>query len=527
MAEREVTATEIWEKYQRGANWHTKQQLHTKTDKCHWFYEGDQWRDADGAIADNLPKHNFIRSIVDYKTAMIAQSGMKIIYNPIRNAEEHNQVCKLLNGYADKKWERQKMDTRLWEIVKEAIITGDSFLYFCDDELNNQMLLTDQVFLGDEQEQDIQRQPYILLQERQLVSAVREEARKNGLDEDEVMQIVPDSNGYDLQSQTDEVKGPENEKCTTLLYLTKENGELQFCRSTQTVVYQPMQTVTGMHRYPIAKFTWLKKHRSSRGVGEVWDMISNQVETNKTLYRRLQSIKASAFPKPVYVEGAIRNPENITAVGTPVRVQGNVQRLSEVFTYLQPAAISGDAKIVQDELMETTRELASAGDNAMGNINPEQASGAAIVAVQDAQAVPLNEHKAAARQFVEDIALIWRDMFIAYGVNGVEVEGAMLKSEMLDGVEMEVRIDVSDGSPYSKYAREQALENVLAAGYITFEEYVTALDDDAHAPKAKFQQILKARKGLPEETPDEVLDEVLETGVDQMQEIPAELVGVM
>ena len=65
---------------------------------------------------------------------------------------------------------------------------------------------------------------------------------------------------------------------------------------------------------------------------------------------------------------------------------------------------------------------------------------------------------------------------------------------MLEGLEPEIRIDVSDGNPYSRYARQQALDNALAAGFITFEEYVDALDEDANAPKAKFAEILKARE---------------------------------
>lgn len=520
----EVTAVGIWQKYQRGVEWHTQQGLFTKTNKCHRFYEGDQWSDANGEILPDMPTYNFIEPTVDYKTAMIAQNSMVINYGPQSNGADEMAACKLLNAYAAKQWEKLKMDTLFWEAVKEGAIAGDSFLYFYDGTtLDNQLLSTDKVFLGDEQQQDIQKQPYIILYERQLVRAVREEARRNGLADDEVMQIQPDSNENDPHLNAEEVKGEESEKVSTLLYITRENGEVCFCRSTQTVVYQPMQTIPGMKRYPIAKFTWKKKHNSSRGVGEVLWLIPNQIEVNRNLYRRLQSIKSTAFPKPVYVEGAIENPEGITSVGTPVRVRdGNVQRLNEVFMYMQPAAISSDAKALQDEMLQNTRDLANAGDNAMGNINPEQASGAAIVAVKDAQAVPLSEQKAAAKQFVEDIALIWLDMMAAYGVNGIYTEEGVITAEMLDGLEPEIRIDVSDGNPYSKYARERALENALAAGHITFEEYVDALDEDAHAPKAKFQEILKARQGLSEDTPDEVLEEP-----DAMQEIPAEMLGVM
>ena len=126
----ELTAFDIWQKYQRGVDWHHKQSLYTKADKCHRFYEGDQWRDQHGSIGDDLPTYNFIKPTVDYKTAMIAQNSMVINYSPTGADETEMRACTLLNAFAAKKWDSLKMDTQLWENVKEAAITGDSFLYF-------------------------------------------------------------------------------------------------------------------------------------------------------------------------------------------------------------------------------------------------------------------------------------------------------------------------------------------------------------------------------------------------------------
>ena len=496
-----MEAYQIWEKYQQGVDHHSKMALYTKVEKCHNFYEGEQWRDSQGVIADDLPIYNIIKPTVDYKTSMIAQNSMVVTYSPQSGDPVENELCEQLTAYAAKQWEKLKMDTKLWSAIKEAAITGDSFLFFFDDKFGSQLLTSDQVFLGDEQQQDIQKQPYIIIYERRLVSDVREEARRNGLAEEVVMQIISDSAETDLKQLTEEVKSEEGEKVNTLLYFTRENGMVKFCRSTQNVIFQEMQEIPGMNHYPIAKYTWEAKHRNSRGVGEVHPMIHNQVEINKTLYRRLEAMKMTAFPKPVYVENMVENPDSISAVGTPIRINGgNVQRLSEVFTYMQPAQMSGDAKLLMDEMLNTTRDLANAGEAALGNIDPTKASGAAIVAVKDAQAIPLNEQKAAAKQFVEDIARIWVDEITAYGVNGIEVEpGVMLDGAALAELELEIRVDVSDGNPYSKFAREQALENALANQFITFEEYVEALDEDSHAPKAKFQDILNARMAMQEE----------------------------
>ena len=64
----------------------------------------------------------------------------------------------------------------------------------------------------------------------------------------------------------------------------------------------------------------------------------------------------------------------------------------------------------------------------------------------------------------------------------------------LRAMELQARVDVTPTDPYSKYALEQSLENALAGGYITFEEYARALPDNAAAPKAAFMKILDERQ---------------------------------
>ncbi len=64
----------------------------------------------------------------------------------------------------------------------------------------------------------------------------------------------------------------------------------------------------------------------------------------------------------------------------------------------------------------------------------------------------------------------------------------------LQALKIDVRIDVSPNNPYSKFAQEQALQNLLQMQLITFEDYVEALDDDSAAPKAKLKEILQKQK---------------------------------
>ena len=85
----------------------------------------------------------------------------------------------------------------------------------------------------------------------------------------------------------------------------------------------------------------------------------------------------------------------------------------------------------------------------------------------------------------------------------IEQDGQLVRKrfrpKFCSHLNVNIRIDVSPTNPYSKFAREQSLENALGNGHITFDEYVEALDDDGTAPKGKFKDILDKRAALMEQ----------------------------
>ena len=158
--------------------------------------------------------------------------------------------------------------------------------------------------------------------------------------------------------------------------------------------------------------------------------------------------------------------------------------------------MSPDAKNLSDEMIAITKDLSGAGDAALGNIDPTQASGSAIIAVRDQAALPLNEQTAKFRQFAEDIACIWLKLWGIYNPDILALpSGITISGRQLIKLAPEVRVDISDTTPFSRYAREQAVERLFTAGHITFEEYVSSLDDDSAAPRLKLEQIIKNRGG--------------------------------
>ena len=506
--------------FELGKNHHNRVNLYSKTEEAYRMYEGDQWYGS-GAESERLPMFNIITPTVEYKTAMISKQNIQIIYNPhVSSTPEVEKICETLNKFAMRKWEQQKLDYRLWDVVKAGCVAGDSYLYFYNKNLDCQIIDNTSIYFADEQNPDIQQQEYIILFERRPVAKVRREAKENGVSKADIELIVADDETDTTVGDTNEVNNDaESGKCSCLVYFTRdENGNIQFCRSTQNVVYQPMKTVTGMRRYPIAAFVWTPKKNSSRGVGEVCPMIPNQIEINKLLARRLISAKQNAFAKPVYVENMIENPADITKIGEAIKIkQGNVSDINNIFGYKAPAPMSQEAPLLQDSMINLTRNLASAGDAALGNVNPERASGAAILAIQDQNAIPLNEQVAAYKQFVEDIALIWFDMWKAYYRNKdatvttvIEIIDPLtgkqvrmmredtIKAGDLNDLEIDVKIDATPTSPFSLYAQEQALAGALQQQLISFAEYVDALPDNSNAPKQKYRELLRKRATSPQ-----------------------------
>ena len=67
----EKECTDIWRKYQAGKDHHNKANMYTLTEKCHRFYEGDQWHGLQSGD-EELPVLNFIKPICRYKIAMVA-----------------------------------------------------------------------------------------------------------------------------------------------------------------------------------------------------------------------------------------------------------------------------------------------------------------------------------------------------------------------------------------------------------------------------------------------------------------------
>ena len=517
----EIKETSIWKLFEKGRNYHRRVGIYTDTDRHYRFYNGNQWEGAKLGDIEPVQK-NFIKPIVKYKVSVIHDNLYAINYSSQNYAnrefaQEADRYCSMLNRYAQRVWEKDQMDKKGRIITKDSAINDEGILYVNFDEENmlpiNEIVKKNDVYYGNENDSDIQSQPYILISKRMPVSNAIEFALANGMSEEKTSYIIGDNDNFEESGEASKI---ELDNMVTLVYkMYKQKGTVHFSVATRWIEIIK-DTDLGISLYPLAHFNWEEKEGSARGEGEVRYLIPNQIEVNKTEARRVLTVKYQAYPQKVVDTSKVSNPQALNTVGGTIRTNGQpVEDVHKIVGTIPPAQMSPDVVKLQEDLIQVTRDLAGAGDTATGNVNPEDASGRAILAVQQASQAPMTEQKESYKTFIEDVARIWLEYLIAYSTDGIDLEEEITDEQgnktvqvqrvpqsVLKELQATVKIDITPKSPFDKFAQEQTIENLLINGLFSAQRigelkaYAEALDDDSVAPKQKILDIIE---GIEEE----------------------------
>ena len=422
---------------------------------------------------------------------------MAVTYSDMEGRSELQPIYEALSSMFSAKWEKANEDTLCRRTIKHGGIVGDGLQYFPTGNVEDvQILYNTDVLFGNESEPNIQRQPYIIIQERRSVEEVKELARQNGIPEDEIALIRPDHDTTNTLGNTDEVENSDSSdsmKVTMITHFEKKKEPIteavwedaedgtrigtQIQTGEREVVYvakctkycmvenerpikgEPsmVQKANGrqgraLSMYPILKFSWEELPNDARGVSQVEGLIPNQILINKTLARRSMTTQNTAYPRMAYDETMISNPDDLMKVGMPIAVSsGGAQSVNQAVSYLNPASHSPEPKQLTDDLLEITQELSGSGDTTMGNIDLQRVAASAIVAVNDQAQSMHDDTVANLQQFVEDMANLWVELWQVFSPNGLSVVmKKQVEQPVIDPMTGQPAIDPMTGMPQTE-----------------------------------------------------------------------------
>lgn len=511
--DKKITPEQVQAEYQKMLGYNTAVNLDETVRANENFFIGKQWEGVD-AKGLPTPVYNFLKQVVLFSVANITTDNIKMQATPLaceRTPEDVERVAEIVNKEFDRLFEFNRVPNLVREYMRNAAVDGDSCLFtFWDDTVDagfglrggirTEIVDNMRVGFGNTACRDPQKQPYILIERREMTKELRRAAQEAG--NPHWNDIQPDTENHN----TDSYKN-SSERSTVLLRMWKERktGTVWACEvSGRVMLREPWDM--GLRLYPVTWINWDYIPDSYHGQALVTGLIPNQIFVNKLFAMSMISLMTSAFPRTVYDKTRI--PKWNNAVGAAIGVNGG--DVSGVAKIIDPAQISPQiAQFIQTSV-DYTRQFLGATSAALGETRPDNTS--AIIALQRAASIPSEITKQNLYKSIEDLGRIYLDFMAAYygkrkvqvsmpdvgsdilafaGKDPEEPETVLFDYGILNEMPMALKLDVGASSYWSEMASVQTLDNLLMQDKITIEEYLERIPD-GYIPKR--QELIASRK---------------------------------
>ena len=515
------------------------------------FYVGDQWHGARCGNSRPLVRRNIIKRIGEYKMSTITSSPIAVNYSAdgVPDTTDLNDekeliteqmmsgqlsgetgeaeisvVMSALSEYFKVTAERVKFDNKKEEAVRNAYISGTGIVYtYWDDSIETglyadaeknipikgdisfEVLDVENVNFGDPNNEDIQSQPFIIIAQRLDTAAVRREARKNRISEEEINRIVPDGHNeyFSYTESRGDTEPIDSRRVTVLTKLYKEYDkegrkyEVKAVRVTKGAYIRRPWSLK-LRNYPIAAFNWERRRNFVYGDSEITYLIPNQIAINRALSSSVWALIAKGLPITVVNGDVVQTPVS-NDPGQIITVYSGLDfQLTNAIAHISPPSFEAQHQNAINDLANNTLSDSGANDAALGDLRPDNA--AAIIQMREAALAPMQTYMNRFYDFCEDIARIWADFWLnLYGDRKIKIKDKQGTRYMPFNVKryrdllVSAKIDVGASTLWSESVVVSTLGNLLEKGLITFEQYlerlpggmipdVTGLLEDLRAP---------------------------------------------
>lgn len=491
---------DTWRKYEAGKNYNLKLNLYDVNDRNERYYAGDQWY---GVNAPGVPQpvFNIFKRIINYFIAATLQQPAKLRFFPLLASEDAsdeeeqllNVAADLISDYSETLMERLKMDTKSRELLLDAAITGDMCTYLYWDQsietgqelrgdINLEVIDSVNLFYGNPNDKNKERQPYIILAFRELTETLKKEAKDNGIPKEEYERILPDlDNQYtagdrgkdELDTTSKNLSGTG--KTTALIKLFKKEGVVYAEKCTKHSRVRK-EWNTKLTKYPTPMNNWDSRKNSYHGQALGTGIIPNQNYINKQFSLIMIFMRELGFPKVIYDKTYISAWSNMVGGSFGVETAGQVP-LGNIAQYMTPAQMNTQMLNTIDMAISYTKEFLGANDAALGDLKADNARALAIVTEQ--AAVPLANIRANLYQLFEDIGYSMLD-FMAnyYGKRKVTIirNGKRVVEEFdfdkLKELNLRIKVEVTPGTLFNELAAQETLDNLLREDRINFLQWL-------------------------------------------------------
>lgn len=488
-----------WKLYERGLDFNSSINLEDTVRVNENFFIGKQW---EGVISNGLPTpvFNFLKRVCCFTVATITSDNIKVNASPLSatpNTTSLVEPVRIINEELDALTELNNIPSLMREFARNAAVDGDGCLYTWWDPdaetgqdakgcIRTEIVENLRVHFGNPNDRDVQSQPWIILERREIISAAQAEAKENGFETWRNIGGDGDNTNPDAAKET-------TDKVTTILLFwrdTKTRHIWAYKCARGSSIREPWDL--GIKLYPISWLNWDYIQDCFHGQAMITGLIPNQIFVNKLWAMSQLSLMTTAFPKVVYDATRVGKWDN--RIGAAIGIQGG--DVNNVAKIIDPASISPQISQFIQLAVEETEQSLGATSVALGDTRPDNTS--AIIALQRAASTPSEITKQNLYKSIEDLYRIYiefmgeyygkryvdmttpEEVRQVYDFIGQETPAEIpmqLDFSQLKDMPMHIKLDIGASSYYSEIASIQTLDNLLKMGKIDTIQYLERIPD--------------------------------------------------